>query len=886
MSTHTFVLVSETNNIEHESLPIGSPISEDSDGDGIPDDEDLIDDGNAVLIFSIDYCEIDQNADVWSDGDPYFKVFFDLDNNGSFNSEEQWKSKMFENVVVVDDEGFDDLGAWWIEIGIEDDIDELYFWIYAYDDDNDGNYEVADINPNASRTSVDFIYEISESNDNPDRYYLDGSEDGQSEIDAYIEFSFRLRKGVTIEEISPSSGVISMNEGETTSLSIVDPFIPYYLPDTFTYLWLFNNISSSDWIPINDTDSNNQTFELFANYGSAGTYFIGCIMYFESSRYNYWYYDICFWEVTIIHNNSVPVASITIDSDYLHQFEDISFSGRNSFDLDGDELNYTWDFGDGSIGYGVDVTHVYTIPDEYFVKLTVEDDELATDIKLRPVTIEPIDLSAAEHWGTISNGSTVTLNTDYNNFNVDMVSESVLMPLPFGYTLSIRTGFKSTMLLEHTGRCTYRLEINEDKRDVEFEIQLLNKTDYYEIWYRPSLQFTISIIDSNEQETELWSNETSIPLMNNNQGLDNDGEPLISIPTLSHGSVDIYTWDQMKRIYKSNGTIYNHIGSINLGTIPVNIAQVDIFQFIKALTGSNPITNTIINIGNFFTNVYIESDLLLDTQIQDRLGFYIQSTGDSNLENDFVWCDSISSHPSFTVSGSKTDSKFYGIMKTKSEASLSLGVYFHLNLTESGKTAYGFYSTIQDKGLIIGLLDTLLEVIETGSLPKKDFVIREPLWESGEIQSLQDSTVWYWDYLDYSHEFINHAPVITVSSPSEAVYELNDTILLDWDSSDEDGDTIAYEVYLDTNENPTTIVAQGSSIDSYETTDLEPGTYYWKVVADDGESRTESEIYSFQIQGESANKDKSSGTPGFGIITVALAMSLLVIVQRRKFRNR
>jgi len=49
------------------------------------------------------------------------------------------------------------------------------------------------------------------------------------------------------------------------------------------------------------------------------------------------------------------------------------FDGSKSFDADGDNLTYTWDFGDGNTGEGAQVTHTYSSIGKYVVTLTVND---------------------------------------------------------------------------------------------------------------------------------------------------------------------------------------------------------------------------------------------------------------------------------------------------------------------------------------------------------------------------------------------------------------------------------------------------------------------------------------------------------------------------------
>ena len=49
------------------------------------------------------------------------------------------------------------------------------------------------------------------------------------------------------------------------------------------------------------------------------------------------------------------------------------FDGSKSYDADGDNLSYLWNFGDGNTGDGAKVTHVYSKPGTYTVSLTVND---------------------------------------------------------------------------------------------------------------------------------------------------------------------------------------------------------------------------------------------------------------------------------------------------------------------------------------------------------------------------------------------------------------------------------------------------------------------------------------------------------------------------------
>ena len=67
---------------------------------------------------------------------------------------------------------------------------------------------------------------------------------------------------------------------------------------------------------------------------------------------------------------------------------EVSFTGHGSYDLDGTIVLHEWDFDDGSpVSNEADTTHVYTVPGLYTVSLTVVDDEGATAVATRVVTV-------------------------------------------------------------------------------------------------------------------------------------------------------------------------------------------------------------------------------------------------------------------------------------------------------------------------------------------------------------------------------------------------------------------------------------------------------------------------------------------------------------------
>ena len=69
----------------------------------------------------------------------------------------------------------------------------------------------------------------------------------------------------------------------------------------------------------------------------------------------------------------VAAARITPSGLGMEGLTEYRFDGSGSSDPNGDALTYAWDFGDGTMGNGVIVTHVYDSAGAYEAKLTVDD---------------------------------------------------------------------------------------------------------------------------------------------------------------------------------------------------------------------------------------------------------------------------------------------------------------------------------------------------------------------------------------------------------------------------------------------------------------------------------------------------------------------------------
>lgn len=72
--------------------------------------------------------------------------------------------------------------------------------------------------------------------------------------------------------------------------------------------------------------------------------------------------------------NVKPIANFSYSPKSPKAGNELQFTDL-SYDVDGYIINWTWNFGDGTIGYGKNITHVYKKAGKYNVTLTVKDDD-------------------------------------------------------------------------------------------------------------------------------------------------------------------------------------------------------------------------------------------------------------------------------------------------------------------------------------------------------------------------------------------------------------------------------------------------------------------------------------------------------------------------------
>ncbi|MFP4050788.1 MAG: PKD domain-containing protein [Thermoplasmata archaeon] len=77
---------------------------------------------------------------------------------------------------------------------------------------------------------------------------------------------------------------------------------------------------------------------------------------------------------TLNIENRPPLVKFNSSASVITEGETVSFKDK-SVDLDGDIVNWTWSFGDGSFNYSKNTSHIFNSPGIYNVSLTVTDDD-------------------------------------------------------------------------------------------------------------------------------------------------------------------------------------------------------------------------------------------------------------------------------------------------------------------------------------------------------------------------------------------------------------------------------------------------------------------------------------------------------------------------------
>ncbi len=166
---------------------------------------------------------------------------------------------------------------------------------------------------------------------------------------------------------------------------------------------------------------------------------------------------------SLFQTNQSPAADFSATPKSGETPLEVSFDASASSDSDGEIVTYDWDFGDGSTASGVTVDHTYTSADEYTVKLTVIDDDGATNSATVNISVSPTtNQSPTARFTTDSTSGPAPFHVNFEAFgssDPDGTIESYEWDLGDGSTSS---GVTLTHTYSDPGNYSVRLTVTDN----------------------------------------------------------------------------------------------------------------------------------------------------------------------------------------------------------------------------------------------------------------------------------------------------------------------------------------------------------------------------------------------------------------------------------------
>jgi hypothetical protein len=230
--------------------------------------------------------------------------------------------------------------------------------------------------------------------------------------------------------------------------------------------------------------------------------------------------------------NSPPVADASLSDTFGFVGEPLNFDGSQSEDFDGSIVNFTWDFDDGTQGFGKKTTHIFNENGTYQVILTVFDDFGETDEAIVMVEIltgnYPPSKPAVD--GPISGMRNITY--EFSAISVDQENETIQ------YVFNWGDGNSTTTEYFPSGNITYQTHFWTHYGEYVVTVQAFDNATGSEIEYHTILIDILPIDDiikgflineDNEETYDIFDNsdtqnKTAVKIENGTYLIDSNGD--------------------------------------------------------------------------------------------------------------------------------------------------------------------------------------------------------------------------------------------------------------------------------------------------------------------------------------------------------------------------
>ncbi|MCD6473786.1 MAG: tandem-95 repeat protein, partial [Thermoplasmata archaeon] len=294
------------------------------------------------------------------------------------------------------------------------------------------------------------------------------------------------------------------------------------------------------------------------------------------------------WE-NYFNPNVPPVANFTYSPMNPTDMDTISFTDL-SYDSDGSIVNYTWNFGDGSISYEQNPQHRYADDGTYDVTLTVTDDDGATDTTIKSITVSNVPPVAINDTAITDEDTGIVINVSANDHDTDGI-------LNLSSIAIITSPTHGNAIINANGTITYIPDENyygydEFSYTIKDDDGATSNVAYVNITVNPLNDAPVANDDNytTDEDTTLVIDAPGV-LANDN---DVDGDALTAVLTSnpSHGSLTfnsdgsfVYTpnanyYGTDSFTYKAyDGTNYSNIATVTITINSVNLPPVVNFSW-------------------------------------------------------------------------------------------------------------------------------------------------------------------------------------------------------------------------------------------------------------------------------------------------------------------
>ena len=196
---------------------------------------------------------------------------------------------------------------------------------------------------------------------------------------------------------------------------------------------------------------------------------------------------------------SKPHAIADADEAVIAEGFELQFYGDESWDEDGNIVNYTWDFGDGTFSYDENPIHIFTTNGTYDVILTVRDNNNLEDSVILNIFVNKPPIAVVEISQTvILLGDVITFDAS-DSYDIDGEVEFFYWNFDDGFTSNQAT---TEHEFRNSGFYNVSVKIIDDLNDITtvyYLIEVINRLPHVEFTIEPDEGDTRTIFSITDQ---------------------------------------------------------------------------------------------------------------------------------------------------------------------------------------------------------------------------------------------------------------------------------------------------------------------------------------------------------------------------------------------------